>query len=121
MSSALDSVFSQSVSALHESGHGRAFRVVAANNAGKIFTGTLQTEAVIDPDMFQGADPRERCFLTVPNSVDYLMSQMLLDEGRIELGLFVREGQRWKVVTADKNPGDVENKYEVVKVTAADK
>lgn len=115
MSSALDSIFDQSVTVLHSSGHGRQFRVVASNGAGRQFTGTLRTEQVIDPGMELDADPREAVFLDVPNTVYWLTAQMIIEEGRVVGGSFIPEMQ-WKVLTQELNPADVENKYKLVKV-----
>lgn len=120
MSSALDAIFSQSVVALQSSGHGRVFRVVAANNAGLVFTGTLETVDPLDPAMVLGDDPREKAYLKVLNSVDFVKSQMTVEEGRMEFGQFIGE-QRWKLVSGDRNPADAENKFVVVKLVGDDR
>jgi hypothetical protein len=117
MSSFLDAVFVQSVVALQSSGHGRAFRVV---DGGRMFTGTLRTEPIIDPGMELGSDPRERVWLDVLPAINFLTSQAVILEGRMVNGQFVGE-QKWKVVKSELNPADVENKYELVKIIEGDK
>jgi hypothetical protein len=120
MSSALDAVFTQGVYALQEGGHKRPFKVIAPNNAGRIFFGTLRIEPVIDPEMSLGSDPRERVWLDVLNDVDFLFSQTVIQEGRLEFGQFIGE-QKWKLVSAERNPADVENKFELVKLVGDDR
>lgn len=109
MSAAIDVLFTQGEALTQATGHGRTFLILSGPLAGTSFAGTLHTEAMIDPDMGLGSDPREGWMLDV-----------ILPGPALGLNDRIQEGSdTWKIVRLP-NPSYITASYEVIKVEPQD-